>query len=129
MRDDLLAQLEEWDGAWPEAWRPKFGEVLTGQVTGYNQAQSVYGPVWVCTVRRDDGEPVAIWLSSAVLLAEFRRLRPKIGERIAVKYAGQHPEKGYNRYRLLVDRPQAEPDFQPLGGERGEPADDQGAPF
>jgi len=128
MRDNLLAQLEEWDGTWPEAWRPKPGEILSGRVFGYSQAQGMYGPVWVCTVKRDpDGERVAIWLSSTVLLAEFRKLRPRPGERIAVKFAGQHSSRGYNLFKVVVDRPPAEPTLEPLGGERGDPVADDDA--
>ena len=58
---------------------------------------------------------MAVWLSSAVLLSLFKRHKPRVGERIGLKYAGTHPEKGYKLYALVVDRPEeAEPDFDAL---------------
>jgi hypothetical protein len=119
---DLLRELEDWDG-WPEAWNPKPGDNLVGVVRRYDQGQSMYGPVHTVIVEREGlGELVSVWLSSTVLLALFRQHRPKVGERIGVRYLGKHPEKGYRRYVLLVDRPEADPTFAPLGGEAG--ADD-----
>jgi hypothetical protein len=74
---------------------------------------------------------VSLWLSTTVLLDQFKRLRPRIGERIGLKYLGVHPDRGYHRYKLLVDR--EEPlDFTPLGGEAkvaAGAADDDEVPF
>ncbi|MEJ5370251.1 MAG: hypothetical protein WHT08_18220 [Bryobacteraceae bacterium] len=127
---DLKRELLEWDG-WPESWRPEPGDVLVGTVLRYDVGHTAYGPVRTCTVRTDDGERVAIWLSSTVLLDLFKRERPQVGERIGLRYQGKHPEHGYHRYRLIVDRD--EPlSFDPLGGEARVPAaaaEDDTAPF
>lgn len=120
---DLWRELKDWTD-WPPAWKPEPGDVLVGTVERYDIGQTQYGPVRTCTIRTDQGERLAIWLSTTVLLDQFRRERPKPGERIGVKYLGKHPEHGYHRYRLIVDRPQQEADFDPLGGEakiEGEP--------
>jgi hypothetical protein len=117
---DLERELMEWNGEWPAAWRPREGETLIGRIVRYSTGQSAYGPVHTCIVERADGSRVSLWLSSTVLLSLFQQQRPKVGEQIGLKYCGKHPEKGYRRFHLVVDRPEQEPDFSPLGGERGE---------
>jgi len=126
---DLFRELNDWSD-WPPAWRPEPGDVLVGRVIRYDIGHTVYGPVRTVTIERDTGERVAVWLSSTVLLNEFAKQKPKPGERLGLKYLGKHPELGYHRYRLLVDRD--EPlEFTPLGGEAKVPAagDDDEAPF
>lgn len=114
---DLLRELQDWDG-WPEAWNPKPGGNLVGTVRRYDVGQSAFGPVHTVIVEREaSGEFVSVWLSSTVLLSLFQQHRPKVGERIGLRYLGKHPEKGYRRYVLLVDRPESVPTFAPLGGE------------
>jgi hypothetical protein len=116
---DLERELDGWDGNWPPSWRPREGETLVGRLVRYGTAPGVYGPVRTAIVERDSGDRLTIWLSSQVLLALFEEQAPQVGERIGLKYAGRHPEKGYHRYALLVDRPEAGPlAFTPLGGER-----------
>ena len=117
MSRDIERELNEWDGNWPACWRPKEGETLVGTIRMYSTGQSVYGPVRTVIVERSNGERVSLWLSSTVLLACFQQQKPKVGERIGLKYLGKHPEKGYRRYRLVVDREEQEPNFSPLGGE------------
>jgi hypothetical protein len=112
---DLRKELLEW-GDWPPAWRPEPGDILVGRVVAYHQGYTVYGPVRTAIIEQDDGDRVTVWLSSTVLLNEFAKLKPKPGERIGLKYLGMHPDRGYHRYKLLVDRD--EPlEFTPLGGE------------
>jgi len=122
---DLRAELDDWDGAYPDAWRPQAGETLVGVVKNYTTASGQYGEVAVCTIAEEEtGECVAVWLSSAVLLSLFKRHKPKVGERIGLKYGGTHPEKGYKLYALVVDRPEeAEPDFDSLLGDSDAPAE------
>jgi hypothetical protein len=127
---DLFQELEDYTGEFPPAWKPEPGDILVGKVLHYDKGFSLYGEVRTCIVEQDDGERVSLWLNSTVLLDQFKRLRPRIGERIGLKYLGMHPERGYHRFKLLVDR--EEPlTFEPLGGEAKVPAgaDDEDAPF
>ena len=118
---DLRQELAGWNG-WPSAWGPDVGDILVGTVEQYAQGHTQYGAIRTVIVRDEEtGETVSIWLSSTVLLDVFRRERPAIGERIALKYLGKHPTRGYHRYHLIVDR---EPAFDPLGGEDAD--DDNG---
>jgi hypothetical protein len=62
------------------------------------------------------GEQVRVLLASTSLLALFAQHQPRPGERIDVRYRWQAPGQDYQRWRLLMDRPEAL-DFSPLGGE------------
>lgn len=115
MKRDLREMLESWDG-WPAAWRPEPGDVLVGRVAHYDVGYGAYGPVRTVIVETDAGERVSVWLASVALLGQFAQHKPKVGERIGLKYLGKHPERGYHRYRLVVDREEPT-DFTPLGGE------------
>lgn len=130
---DLERELLEWDG-WPESWRPEPGDVLVGRVAHYDRGVTPYGEVRTCVLEEDNGQRWTVWLSSTVLLELFKRERPQVGERIGLKYLGKHPEHGYHRYRLIVDRAPAPADFTPLGGEARVPAaavedGDEATPF
>jgi hypothetical protein len=113
---DLQQELDGWDG-YPEAWRPKPGEVLVGFVDCYDQGHTSYGPVRTVTIIHEKtNTKVSVWLSSTVLLNLFQKHKPKPGERVGLKYLGKDKEKGYHRYRLVVDRPETF-ELTPLGGE------------
>jgi len=114
---DLAKELDEW-GEWPPAWKPAPGEVLLGRVLRYSVGAGQYGPVRTCLLEKGDGSRVSVWLSSCVLLSLFERERPRVGERIGLKFLGRHETKGYKKFGLIVDREEQEPDFSPLGGEK-----------
>lgn len=114
---DLAKELEGFDGRWPASWRPKEGEMLIGRIIRYSEGPGRFGPVRTAIIERDDGTRASLWLSSMVLLDQFNRERPRVGERVGVKYLGKHPQKGYHRFTLVVDREEPAPDFSPLGGE------------
>lgn len=126
---DLARELREWDGTWPACWKPQPGESLVGRIVQYGTGQSSFGPVRTAIVEQDNGERVSLWLSSTVLLGLFREHRPKTGERIGLRFLGKHPTKNYKRYALIVDRPEAELSFEPLGGEVGDGLDPERHPY
>lgn len=129
MARDLERELiERGDNDWAPCWRPKPGETLIGTVRRYDVGQNQFGEVRTVTIEREDGTgPVSVWLSSEVLRREFERQRPKIGERVGIRFIGRHPERQYNRWAVITDREEGEPDFRPLGGERGDAEDLQPA--
>jgi len=125
-RRDLAHELETWSDEPARAWKPEPGEVLVGELLAYRQGQGAYGPAWVAHVREEgSGELRAVWLFHAVALDEFRRLRPKPGERVGLRLLEDGGKAGarYRRFALVVDRPvEAEvPDFEALA-----PASDAG---
>ena len=127
--ENLIARLEQWD-RWPPAWEPAVGEILAGVVLDYSEGESPYGKCHVVVVdvqaRRLNGKTIehpkrfAVWLSKAVLLKEFQRVRPGIGQVIAIKYVSE-PNTGcaYHQYKVLADNG-APKQMQPLGGEEPE---------
>jgi hypothetical protein len=128
MMRNLQKELETWDGTYPEAWRPKPGEILVGFIENYDEGHTSYGPVRTVVVAEEEtGRKLTLWLTSTVLLNLFRRHKPRPGERIGLKYLGKHPEKGYHTYRLLVDRPVVLDELTPLGGEEIEDEDPEKA--
>jgi hypothetical protein len=119
---DVKRELDTWTG-WPAPWKPKDGDILVGFVDSYDVGHTPFGAVRTCIVTEEaTNKKVSLWLSSTVLLDLFQRHKPKPGERIGLKYLGKDEDKGYHRYRLLVDRPDEALEFSPLGGEDREEA-------
>ena len=98
------------------------GDLLVGELVRYDTGYTPYGPSHIAVLCEEDtGELRGVWLIHHVLRGEFSKQRPRPGERIGIKRLPD-AEKGYKRYRVLVDRgaePEV-PDFDALG-----PAADQ----
>jgi hypothetical protein len=97
--------LEGWDES-PPAWKPVPGEVLVGTVEAYDTYVGKYGESKVC-ILRDQAEDalISVYLSPTVLLGEFKKLRPKIGEKVGIRYLGKaEGDDGYHRFKVVVDR-------------------------
>lgn len=115
---NLEAELRE-QSQYPPSWRPEPGQSVCGRIVRYSVAPGRYGQVNVVTLLTDAGDRIAVWLGATALLAQFRELRPKVGERVGIAYLGRHPEKGYHLHRVVVERDQ-EPTFELRGGEDAE---------
>ena len=100
----LREQLENYTGEYAPSWSPQEGDVVCGKIVSYNKANTQYGEAIIAVVNDDKLGETSVWLSSTVLLDQFKRLRPKIGETVGVKYLGKHEEKNYHRYYMTVDR-------------------------
>jgi hypothetical protein len=108
--------LPRWDDG-PPAWQPKPGEVLAGVIDRYTISDTPQGLVrTVIVIEARTGEQVSLRLASTCLLSLFAQYQPRPGERIDVRYRWKAPDHGYQRWRLLMDRPETL-DFSPLGGE------------
>jgi hypothetical protein len=110
-----------WDDG-PPAWQPQPGEVLAGVIDRYTISDTPQGLVrTVILTEARTGEQVSLRLASRCLLSLFAQYQPHPGERIDVRYRWNAPDHGYQRWRLLMDRPEAL-DFSPLGGEASDEA-------
>ena len=124
---DFREELEAFDGTFPEGWRPKVGDVLVGKILRHDKGSTDYGECKICRMEDEEaGEPRAVWIFHTVLLDEFKKKLPKVGERIGIKRLPD-AAKGYRRYVLWVDREEPDvPDFSRFGPpdppERGEAA-------
>ena len=121
--DEFERELDEDDGSFPESWKPHPGDKIVGIVKRYDQAESKFGLRWVCVIeaRNEMGERYlcGVWLSHTVLLDQFRKHQPKIGERVGIKrVADAEGANGrYANYVVKVDRTAAaaQPDWNRVG--------------
>jgi len=116
------------------AWRPDKDDsaVLVGEIVDIDEGTSDYDPYPLLTIRQDDGTELAVHAFHTVLKNELIRQRPKIGERIGIKYLGEQPTKPGSKfksfigYKVKVDRAAAEFDWSKIGAEaEPEPAYDE----
>lgn len=105
--EDLLSQL---DRPAARGWRPDEGDVLIGNVVSLTwrearpDAEVERYPI--LTVRKDDGEEVAVHAFHKVLRNELLDARPAVGARIAIKYEGmaEGGDYSYANYRVAIER-------------------------
>jgi hypothetical protein len=68
-----------------------------------------------------------LWLLHSVLKGEFSKLRPRIGELVAIKHEGKVEPRGggapYEMYRVVVDRPDVGADWDGLDRDEQPPAE------
>jgi hypothetical protein len=120
MRNQYAPRPHRDDGL--PTWRPQPGEVLVGVIDGYTISDTPHGLVrTVIVIEERTGAPVCLRLASTSLLALFAQSQPHPGERIDVRYRWHTPDHSYQRWRLLIDRPETL-DFSALGGEASDEA-------
>lgn len=110
-----------------QGWRPEAGALLVGKITELNAGWSDYlnasYPIVVIADESNEGHPVAVHAFHQVLWRRLAQLKPKVGERIAIKFDGQVPSKDGKRkislYTVKIAGRDAEMDWsamQPPGG-------------
>jgi len=104
-------ELEAFTGEYPPTWYPRPGAIICGQLLRYDRAGTAFGNSLVCVIDDDQEGPCTVWLNATVLLDQFKRYKPKVGETVGIKCLGKHPEKGYWRFVVRVDRGQPELDL------------------
>jgi hypothetical protein len=100
------------DGPEPQTWRPDDDEaghpaLLIGELVSTDEGRTAWGDRQIAIIRDGEGRLWNVWLLHAVLIGEFVRQQPRIGEHLAIRYEGRVvPQQGsaYEKYRLLVDR-------------------------
>jgi hypothetical protein len=103
----LYEKLEGWED-FPPAWKPIPGEILVGTVELYDTWEGRYGPVKVVVLRDEAGGGlVSVYLGATVLFEEFKKWRPRPGELVGIRYFGKDEDRGYHKYKVMVDRPDA----------------------
>ncbi|HXF37595.1 MAG TPA: hypothetical protein VNO17_10520 [Actinomycetota bacterium] len=108
--------------SFPEPWRPEPGDKLVGTIIELGERASEYGGSYpLVTVMTDDGREVVWHAFHTVARSELARQRPEVGDRIAAKYWGRDEDRGYERYRVLVEHrrpaPSAAPDWEKVAEE------------
>lgn len=92
------------DDGFAEAWKPEPGNKLIGIVTELDERENDYGTYPIVTVQTDDGQELAFHAFRTVARNELAKQRPKVGDRIGIKYEGKPPGKEYELYRVKVER-------------------------
>jgi hypothetical protein len=88
----------------------------------YPISETPQGPVRTVIVSEErTGAPVCLRLASTSLLALFAPSQPQPGERIDVRDRWKASDHAYQRWRLLIDRPETL-EFSALGGEASDEA-------
>lgn len=106
-RQDLRRRVEELEDEPATSWRPKPGDVLVGEVVDLDTRSTEFDPaVPVVTLHTDEGERVAVWAFHTVLRSELVKIRPELGDWLAVKRLPDS-DKGYKRYRVVPQKTKA----------------------
>ena len=87
-----------------QAWRPEPGESLIGQIVSIYTRVHEGREFTVCRVLNEEHKLLDIPIDRVVLVCEFKKLNPQIGDSIAIKCMGKRPEKKYIFFRVLVQR-------------------------
>jgi hypothetical protein len=116
----------------PEKWDYETGDVLIGRVIDVGTWSGEYGESPTVTVLVDEagsteqgGNPIPlgaeriIYCSPTVVRNEIEKQSPRNGDRLAVKFRGDHPN-GYKDFRVIVVRNQP-PEWLPLSVSPDEP--------
>jgi hypothetical protein len=100
----------------PEPWKPEVGANLVGEVIGVEQRDGEFGSYPIVIVITEDGSEFAFHGFHTVAKNELAKQRPAVGDKIAIKSFGRtEDDRGYERYRILVDKPQAALDWDAIG--------------
>ncbi len=105
----------------PKSWVPSESDpTIVGEFLRLEQGTTAYGPARIVVVRTKDGTEKSVWLFHAVLKNEFSRVRPKVGELVALRYLGKKQGaqgQNYEAYRVVAQRDEGAPDWDSLGSE------------
>jgi hypothetical protein len=72
-----------------------------------------FGPCAVAVIAPDDGSEVfSVWLTAKVLFEEFKRLRPRPGERVGIRRLDDADH--FQRWAVEVDRDELDEPLAPL---------------
>jgi len=106
LRDLRRALDEEPDDNAP-AWKPNVGDEIVGRVVLRDQIANKYKPdtpTERVVVHAEDGQHRTIYGNHTVLRNKVQNLDPQVGDRIAIRRLADDPDKGYARYKVVVER-------------------------
>jgi hypothetical protein len=101
---DLAARLNEDSDDYAPGWRPDEEPTLVYTMTGRSTREGKYGPYPIDEGEREDGSRVAVHRTSSILRADLEPAR--VGDKVGLKYLGRHSEKGYHRFKVLIEPPE-----------------------
>ena len=111
--DDEIGRMRERmyddDGSFPDMWDPQPDQMLVGEVLGYTDTETKYGPCQIAQIEEDGtGDVFSVFLSRSVLKNEFERQAPRVGDVVGIKYFGKRPTRDgkseFHLYKVRVVR-------------------------
>lgn len=119
---DPLKALDE-QGEHPVSWKPEPGDVLTGVIRRYSMVTlEESGDTYIAAIQDAPDSVRSVFLSSTVLKGEFSRQKPKVGEKVVIRYLGKPAGKRYHKFTLMMpDRPDVgiTPDWNKMDSDQG----------
>jgi hypothetical protein len=94
------------------AWTPdKPGKTADGRILGFATWNAGFGVYPIVVLEQQDGKQIAIHAQRRVLVDELVKLRPTVGERLAVRFDGefQRDSDGGSYFRYTVRMPDRPP--------------------
>jgi hypothetical protein len=115
------ARLDE-----PRAESFKFdkpGTEIAGTVARLDVGETEYGETKIVVIDPGDGNLRSVWLFHDALLSQMKKLKPRPGDVIAVRYLGKQKSgngRSYHAYTVTSDKERPGFDWDGSAGEGGE---------
>lgn len=103
--------MEQLDVQGAEGWKPEEGDTIVGHIQNITASMpGQYGIYPIVTLVTEEGELVNVHAFHTTLRNRLLEKRPKVGEKVAIRYNGRVQSKDRNRspyynYSVVVDRP------------------------
>jgi hypothetical protein len=107
MARDLRQALDQEPEADARTWKPAVNDELVGRVVHRDQVANKFKPdtpTERLVVHTEEGEHRTIYCNHTVLRNRIENLDPQVGDRIAIRRQADDPEKGYARYKVVIER-------------------------
>ena len=110
-RPEVQQLLDDLDRDFPKTVildeeNPKFVGVFKRVEFGPSQFRDELVPIVV--MKDQEGNEHGLWLNNAVLISQFKRNRPKVGELVGIAYMGKRESKNspqpYKDYKVRIQR-------------------------
>jgi hypothetical protein len=90
-----------------ETWKPAQG-TLTAKIVEIGTADAGYGPSTVANVTDENGKGWKVWINAKMLLDQWEKAQPRVGEIVVIRYEGKRTSEStgreYHAYELAVIR-------------------------
>lgn len=105
LRQAMDALKEGLEDDYPPSRILEPGDAMVGEIEGLSKGQTKMGPAHILVLRTERGLE-SLWILHSVLKNELARIRPGVGEVIAIKYLGKQKTKDgqrdFHNYRVAV---------------------------
>lgn len=107
MPRDLHRALDQEPEDDARTWKPAVDDEIIGRVVRRDQVANKFKPdtpTECLVIHTDDGDRRTVFANHTVLRNKVQKLDPQIGDRIAIRRQADDPDKGYARYKVVIER-------------------------